>query len=44
MTRRLDFHILPQPDGSTCGPTCLQAPYRFYGEELELERIVQEIP
>jgi len=44
MTRRLDFHILPQPDGSTCGPTCLQALYRFYGEQLELGEIVPAIP
>ena len=41
---RLDFHILPQPDDTTCGPTCLQALYGFYGDELPLERVIAEIP
>jgi hypothetical protein len=44
MTRRLDFHILPQPDGSTCGPTCLQSLYRYYGEQIELAEIIRTIP
>ena len=44
MTRRSDFHILAQPDGATCGPTCLQALYRYYGDDLELTRIAEAIP
>ncbi|HJW56743.1 MAG TPA: hypothetical protein VJ577_15855 [Burkholderiaceae bacterium] len=30
---RLPVKILPQPDETTCGPTCLQAVYRYWGEE-----------
>ncbi len=42
MTRdRLE--ILPQPDDSTCGPTCLQALYRFHGDLVDLETIIGEI-
>lgn len=37
------FRILPQPDESSCGPTCLHALYRFYGMEMELERLVREV-
>ena len=44
MATRLDFRILPQPDDSTCGPTCLQALYAFYGDELPLERVIAEVP
>jgi len=38
-----ELHILPQPDDSTCGPTCLQAVYRYYGLELPLEQVIQEV-
>jgi hypothetical protein len=41
---RLDFKILPQPDDTTCGPTCLQAVYAYYGEHVPLERVIAEIP
>lgn len=44
MAHRLDFPILPQPDDSTCGPTCLHAVYRFHGEDLPLEQVVREVP
>ncbi len=44
MTRPADFHISPQPDGSSCGPTCLQAMYRFYGDEMQVEEILKTIP
>ena len=33
--------ILPQPDDVTCGPTCLNAVYRFWGDDLPIERIVR---
>ncbi|MEQ8767129.1 MAG: hypothetical protein RL885_24675 [Planctomycetota bacterium] len=36
----LDIH--PQPNDHTCGPTCLQAVYRYFGEDLELERVIAE--
>ncbi len=41
---RLRFDILPQPDETTCGPTCLHAVYRFYGQELPLDTIIAQVP
>ncbi|MFZ5511649.1 MAG: hypothetical protein ACOZCP_16515 [Pseudomonadota bacterium] len=32
---RLPVKMLPQPDEITCGPTCLHAIYRYFGEEDE---------
>lgn len=43
MKRILNFKILPQPTETTCGPTCLHSVYRFYGEELELSRVIDEV-
>jgi hypothetical protein len=39
-----NLEIQRQPDDQTCGPTCLHAVYRHFGEELPLERLVAEIP
>ncbi len=39
-----DFRILPQPDEITCGPTCLQAVFRYYGDDLELSQVIQDTP
>lgn len=39
----VDFHISPQPDGSSCGPTCLQALYRFHGEDVTIAEITRSI-
>jgi hypothetical protein len=39
---RLQVRIRPQPDATTCGPTCLEAVYRYYGDEVALEEIIQE--
>jgi len=36
------LEILPQPDDYTCGPTCLHAIYRYFGEELSLEQVIRE--
>jgi len=38
----LSLDIRSQPDDTTCGPTCLHAIYRFYGEELSLTGVIQE--
>lgn len=43
MENPMKIEILPQPDNTTCGPTCLHAVYRYYGENLPLERIIGEI-
>ncbi len=36
----LPLDILPQPDDETCGPTCLHAVYRYWGEGLALQEVV----
>jgi hypothetical protein len=41
---RLHFDILPQPDDTACGPTCLHAVYGYYGDELPLEQVIRESP
>lgn len=33
----------PQPDDVSCGPTCLQAVYRFLGHQLDLSQIIHEV-
>lgn len=38
---RLD--ILPQPTDSTCGPTCLHAVYRYFGNEVPLDQLIGEV-
>lgn len=37
---RLPVRILPQPDETTCGPTCLQAVYRYWGEDESLTDVI----
>lgn len=44
MEARLEFDILPQPDDSTCGPTCLHAIYRYFGDEIPLSQVIREVP
>ncbi|MBL8754205.1 MAG: hypothetical protein JNK15_12965 [Planctomycetes bacterium] len=40
---RLHLDILPQPDDFTCGPTCLHAIYRYWGDDVPLPQLVDEI-
>ncbi|MDB5761267.1 MAG: hypothetical protein JWQ21_262 [Herminiimonas sp.] len=40
-TLRLPVRILPQPDETTCGPTCLHAVYRYWADEEPLEQVVE---
>ncbi len=40
--KHLRLEILPQPDDTTCGPTCLHAVYQYYGEDLSLDRVIRE--
>lgn len=44
MEHRLNLDILPQPDETTCGPTCLHALYRYFSDEMPLDRMIGEIP
>ncbi len=43
MESRLELPISPQPDDFTCGPTCLQAVYGYYGENLPLRKVILEV-
>ncbi|MGB1582002.1 MAG: C39 family peptidase [Nevskiales bacterium] len=43
MTAKLDVQIARQPDDVTCGPTCLQAVYRYYGSDPAIAQLVQEV-
>lgn len=40
----LQLEVLPQPDDTTCGPTCLHAVYRYFGDNIELQRVIDEVP
>ena len=44
MVQQLRLDILPQPDLLTCGPTCLHAVYRYFGEEIALADVIGQIP
>jgi hypothetical protein len=43
MKVELPYAILPQPDESSCGPTCLHSIYQYYGDELPLEQVIDEV-
>jgi hypothetical protein len=39
----LDLEILTQPDQTSCGPTCLHAVYRYFGEEIALDEVIAKV-
>lgn len=39
----LDLTIQPQPNDTTCGPTCLQAVYGYFGDRAELDQVIGEV-
>lgn len=43
LEHRIELAIERQPDDTTCGPTCLQAVYRFFGDELPLDQVIREV-
>ena len=43
MESKLYLDIYPQPDGTTCGPTCLHAVYRFFNDPIPLPQVVSEV-
>ena len=45
MKKELDlgFDIQAQPDEVTCGPTCLQALYNYYKDNIPLNQVVKEV-
>jgi len=42
LTAALPFRILAQPDDVACGPTCLHAVYRYFGDEISLESVIEQ--
>lgn len=40
----LAFETLPQPDDTTCGPTCLHAVYRYFGLDQSLSEVIDRVP
>ena len=42
-SRLLDIDILPQPDDETCGPTCLHAVYRYWGDRVTLGAVIDSV-
>jgi hypothetical protein len=43
MRSPLHLEILPQPDDTTCGPTCLHAVYGYFGEDVDLMSVISEV-
>lgn len=43
MQNRLELEIQPQPDDTTCGPTCLHAIYKFFGDDIPLDKVINEV-
>lgn len=41
--RQLSLDITAQPDATTCGPTCLNAVYGYFGDPMPLEQTVAEV-
>ncbi|MGR9108779.1 MAG: hypothetical protein ACU843_17820 [Gammaproteobacteria bacterium] len=42
MDVQLPISILPQPDESTCGPTCLHAVYNYFNDRIELADVIAD--
>lgn len=42
-SHRFRLVVMPQPDNTTCGPTCLHAVYRYFGDHLPLEQVIDEV-
>lgn len=43
MRKKLKLDIQPQPDDTTCGPTCLHAIYRYFGDDIPLDQVIREV-
>ncbi len=42
-SRAFDIEIQGQPDDASCGPTCLQAVYRYFGDDITLEDVIAQV-
>ncbi len=43
MSEQKFLDILPQPDGTSCGPTCLHAVYRYFDDDIPLQHVIEEV-
>jgi hypothetical protein len=43
MEAKFYLDIYPQPDSTTCGPTCLHAVYRHFDDPITLHQVVSEV-
>ncbi len=43
MKAAIPLNILPQPDDTTCGPTSLHTVYTYYGDEITLQQVIDEV-
>jgi len=43
METKLYLDIDPQPGGTACGPTCLHAVYRYFGDAVSLHQVLSEV-
>ncbi|HYF02853.1 MAG TPA: C39 family peptidase [Patescibacteria group bacterium] len=41
---RLNLEMHRQPNDYTCGPTSLQAVYKYYGDTITLDEVIAEVP
>lgn len=39
----LTLELIAQPDDTSCGPTCLQAVYRYFGEKVPLPSLMEDV-
>jgi hypothetical protein len=39
----LGFEVSRQPNGTTCGPTCLHSVYRYFGDSIELSDVISGV-
>lgn len=44
MKKHISIVMLPQPTEVSCGPTCLQAIYDYYGDKVPLQQIISDVP
>ncbi|MEZ5988424.1 MAG: peptidase-C39 like family protein [Planctomycetota bacterium] len=42
-THQLELEVNAQPNDTTCGPTCLHAVYRYFGDEVPLQQLIGQI-
>ncbi|HKJ47383.1 MAG TPA: hypothetical protein VJ991_16230, partial [Balneolales bacterium] len=41
--KKFNVDILPQPTDSTCGPTSLHAVYSYYGDDIPLQDVIDQV-